>query len=82
MAEKHLCFYALQVVKMEADILHLLKFEMGSPTARTFLRYLLFFKRLHVQNSYDVSVTYTYIMNCHIVFETFLILTFGSCPLH
>ncbi|XP_047083815.1 cyclin-A3-2-like [Lolium rigidum] len=27
-----------QVVKMEADILKLLKFEMGSPTARTFLR--------------------------------------------
>ncbi|XP_047057661.1 cyclin-A3-2-like [Lolium rigidum] len=27
-----------QVVKMEAHILHLLNFEMGSPTARTFLR--------------------------------------------
>ncbi|KAM0897566.1 hypothetical protein ACQ4PT_022478 [Festuca glaucescens] len=27
-----------QVVKMEADILNKLKFEMGSPTARTFLR--------------------------------------------
>ncbi|KAM0879578.1 hypothetical protein ACQ4PT_034146 [Festuca glaucescens] len=27
-----------QVVKMEAEILNLLKFEMGSPTARTFLR--------------------------------------------
>ncbi|XP_051221129.1 cyclin-A3-1-like [Lolium perenne] len=27
-----------QVLKMETQILHLLKFEMGSPTARTFLR--------------------------------------------
>ncbi|XP_047083816.1 cyclin-A3-1-like [Lolium rigidum] len=27
-----------QVVKMESDILNLLKFEMGSPTTRTFLR--------------------------------------------
>jgi cyclin A len=27
-----------QVLKMETHILHLLKFEMGSPTARTFLR--------------------------------------------
>ena len=30
-----------QVVEMEADILNLLKFEMGSPTARTFLRKFL-----------------------------------------
>jgi hypothetical protein len=47
MEEKHLwflTFYALQVAKMEADILNLLKFEMGSPTARTFLRYVLFMK--------------------------------------
>jgi hypothetical protein len=41
-------FYALQVVKMESDILNLLKFEMGSPTARTFLRYLLFLKLFQI----------------------------------
>ena len=31
----------VKVVKMEADILKSLKFEMGNPTIKTFLRYFL-----------------------------------------
>lgn len=29
-----------EVVKMEADVLKSLKFEMGNPTVKTFLRYI------------------------------------------
>ena len=42
--ETFVVFIPLQVVKMEADILNFLKFEIGSPTARTFLRYVLCLK--------------------------------------
>jgi hypothetical protein len=34
-------YYVLQVVKMEADILKFLNFQVGSPTVRTFLWYTL-----------------------------------------
>ncbi|KAE8795806.1 cyclin-A3-2-like [Hordeum vulgare] len=41
-----------QVVKMETDILKSLNFEMGSPTARTFLRYRAKAKKLEFLCSY------------------------------
>lgn len=35
---------------METDILKSLNFEMGSPTARTFLRYVLELKLFHLDD--------------------------------
>ncbi|KAK1602925.1 hypothetical protein QYE76_037372 [Lolium multiflorum] len=46
-----------QVVKMEADILKLLKFEMGSPTARTFLRFVFILQNRTLQRKTGYKVS-------------------------
>lgn len=41
-----------EVVKMEADVLKSLRFEMGDPTVKTFLRFVTFTTRLYIYRFY------------------------------
>lgn len=51
-----------EVVKMEAEVLKALKFEMGSPTIKSFLRYNMLYNWIMERHTNPISIlscTYT-----------------------